>query len=134
MKKFVAAMLICLIMVACFVAHAETRTYGYMLLPTTNPLHYDYGTVAQKADNEQRYYVTQNQCTYPDHPIYYRPVYPDGSGLNEVGEIMVMTGNHAKRASYIKTVSKDDEYALAAVTPLLSGISGAVNVAGRWTP
>lgn len=134
MKKFVAAMLICLIMVACVVAHAETKTYGYMLIPTTNPLHYDYGTVARKNDDEQNYYVTQTFSNYEGHPVYYRPVYPNGSGLNEIGEILAMTVSTNSHAAYIKHVEKDDQYALAAVTPLLSGISGVVSVAGRWTP
>lgn len=135
MKKFFALiLLVCMLAMTVVTASAETKNYSFSLTPTSSANGYRYGYAGTKADNENRYYVTQTTNSFGNRTIYYRAVYTNGTGLSEVSNIITMTSNTSKNASYIKSVAAGDKYALAAIVKA-NGIDDVNrSVSGRWTP
>lgn len=127
--------LVSLLALCSSAALAETKTYSYALKPQSDIKYFSYGHVASKADNEGAYYVTQTATYFGSRPIFYRAVYPDGTGLYEVSKAIKMTRNGSKSASYTISVWAGREFSLGAIVAA-DGTDDTTRhiIRGRWTP
>lgn len=129
MKKVLAALfIVCLILST--LALAETKSYKFAVVPTNTTDEYQVGAKAQKADSEQRFYVTTTSNGFPDkRNMFY-------ISCDDSGALISNTIKNSGNATYKKTATAGQDYKLAYRTGRKSSDPDTMCyiVEGRWTP